>query len=62
MKKITVKELEKIYHENSNDKASEILGVSKKTLLKYIDMAGISRKGKGNPSGYTARKIEIVTE
>jgi hypothetical protein len=60
MHKLTKKELESIYYENTNDRACEILGVTKVTLLKYIRLAGIKTKGKGNPTGENARKIEIV--
>lgn len=52
MKNITKKELEKIYMENTNDEACKILGVSKVTLLKMIDDAGIRKKGKGFTQKY----------
>lgn len=48
MLKITKEQLEKIYRENSLKNACKILNVSHMTLLKYIKLAGISQKGKGN--------------
>lgn len=48
MLKITKEQLEKIYRENSLKNACKILNVSHMTLLKYIKLAGISPKGKGN--------------
>lgn len=48
MLKITKEQLEKIYRENSFKEACEILNISSMTLLKYIKLAGIKPKGKGN--------------
>ena len=45
-------ELEKIYYDNTNLRAAEILEVSKVTLIEMIDRAGIKRKEKGNKSKY----------
>tara|TARA_R110000868_G_scaffold58371_5_gene180263 strand:+ start:412 stop:591 length:180 start_codon:yes stop_codon:yes gene_type:complete len=36
----------KAYHENTADKASEILGISKTTLYKYLVKLGVEKKGK----------------
>lgn len=60
MLKITKEQLEKIYRENSLKNACKILNVSHMTLLKYIKLAGISPKGKGNPQ--PKRKILIVED
>ena len=49
---ITKEQLQKIYEENTNDKACEILGVSKVTFIKMIDDSGIKRKGKGYAQKY----------
>lgn len=57
---ITKSDLEKIYYNNTNDKACEILNISKVTLLKYIKQAGIIQKGKGNPVGLNYKKIKII--
>ncbi len=56
MKAITVEELEKIYRENSNEKAAEILEISVTTLLRYIRKCGIEEKG----SGAHNRKLKVV--
>lgn len=47
MKTISKENLEKIYKENTNDKAAEILGISVPTMLKYVKQAGIEIKGAG---------------
>lgn len=52
IKKITKEKLEKIYTENTNIKACEILGVNRMTLMGMIERAGIEKKGKGNPKIY----------
>lgn len=49
---ISKEELEKIYLDNTNDKAAEILQVSKVTLIKMINDAGIEQKGKGYAQKY----------
>ena len=49
---ISKENLEKIYIENTNKKASEILGVSEITLVKMINDAGIEKKGKGYSQKY----------
>ena len=46
--KIKTNELEKIYFENSNKKACEILGVVNRTLTSYLRQRGIKLKGSGN--------------
>ena len=46
--KIKTNELEKIYLENSNKKACEILGVVNATLTNYLRQRGIKLKGSGN--------------
>lgn len=56
--KISKKELEKIYTENLNKKAAEILGISKSTLFNMIKRCGILPKGKGNRTLH--HKIEII--
>ncbi len=50
--KITTKELHEIYYGNTNNEASFILGVSKVTLIKMIEDAGIKKKGKGYAQKY----------
>lgn len=60
MHELTKKELERIYLYNTNDKACEILGVTKVTLLKYVRAAGIKTKGKGNCVGVNCKKIRIL--
>ena len=54
MKSITKEDLEKMYRENTNDEVCRILGISKVTLVSYLNNAGIKLKGKGNN-----RKFEI---
>jgi len=49
---ITKEQLEKIYKENTNSTACEILGVSKITFMGMIERAGIRKKGKGNKNKY----------
>lgn len=44
---ITKEELEKKYNAMTNDELCEELGVSKVTLIKYINDLGITPKGKG---------------
>ena len=51
-KEISKEELKKIYYDNTNLEAAEILGVSKTTLIEMINRAGIKRKEKGNKSKY----------
>ena len=46
--KITKQELEKIYWENSNKKACEILKITNATLTKYLKQNKIKLKGSGN--------------
>jgi hypothetical protein len=46
--KIKTNELEKIYLENSNKKACEILGIVNRTLTSYLRQRGIKLKGSGN--------------
>jgi len=46
--KIKTNELEKIYLENSNKKACEILGVVNATLISYLKQRRIKLKGSGN--------------
>jgi len=60
MLSITKEELEKLYYNNTNSYVCEELDISKVTLIKYIKQAGITPKGKGNPSGETAKKINII--
>lgn len=57
---ITKKQLEKIYNEHTLAEACKILNVSHMTLLKYIKLAGIKTKGKGNHQ--PKRKILIVED
>lgn len=57
---ITKKQLEKIYNEHTLVEACKILNVSHMTLLKYIKLAGIKTKGKGNRQ--PKRKILIVED
>ena len=52
LKKITKEKLERIYKNNTNVKACEILGVSKITFMAMIERAGIEKKGKGNKNKY----------
>lgn len=49
---ITKQELKRVYYNNTNLKAAEILKVSKTTLIEMVNRAGIKRKGKGNKSKY----------
>lgn len=56
MNNLTKSELERIYYENTNDKAAEILGITKATMIKYIKESGIVMKGKG----VTLRKLNIT--
>ena len=51
-KQVSKEELEKIYMENTNEQAAEILGVSKVTLIEMIKRAGIEQKGRGYPNNY----------
>ena len=46
--KITKQQLEKIYLENSNKKACEILKITNATLIRYLTQHGIKLKGPGN--------------
>ena len=46
--KITKQQLEKIYLENSNKKACEILKITNATLMKYLKQFNIKLKGSGN--------------
>jgi hypothetical protein len=46
--KIKTNELEKIYLENTNKKACEILGIVNRTLTSYLRQRGIKLKGSGN--------------
>jgi hypothetical protein len=46
--RIKTSELEKIYLENSNKKACEILGIVNRTLTSYLRQRGIKLKGSGN--------------
>ncbi len=55
IKEISKEELENIYTSNTNEKACEILGVSKVTLIKMVTEAGIELKGK-----HAGRKYRIV--
>lgn len=61
MIEITKNELEKLYRENTNDKVCETLGMSKATLIKYLNEAGIELKGKGNPTqGINSKRLRII--
>jgi len=51
-KQVTKEELEKIYMDNTNKEAADILGVSNVTLIEMIKRAGIELKGKGYPNNY----------
>ena len=44
---ITKEELERKYNSMTNDELAQELGVSKVTLIKYINELGIKPKGKG---------------
>lgn len=52
MEHITKEELQKIYYENTNDVAADMLNVSKITLVDMIKRAGIKPKGKSNRLKY----------
>ena len=52
MKKISKAELQEIYNNNTNKDACKILGVSEPTLSRYLEMAGIPKKGSGNNRKY----------
>ena len=58
MLKISKKELEELYNNNTNDYVCEKLNITKVTLLKYVKLAGIEPKGKGGGMG--GNKIEVV--
>ena len=45
---ITKEELRDLYYNNTNDYVCEKLGVSKVTLISYLEKAGIPLKGKGH--------------
>ena len=63
MKKILSRaELEKIYKDNSNKEACELLGVSTTTLTKCLKQAGIPLKGQGYGKRIDNKKIEILSE
>ena len=49
---ISKEELEKIYTENTNKEAAELLGISTVTLIKLVNDAGIEQKGKGYAQKY----------
>jgi len=49
---ISKEELEKIYMENTNEKAAELLGISTVTLVRMVKEAGIEKKGKGYAQKY----------
>jgi hypothetical protein len=53
---ITKYELEKIYRDNQNEVACQILGVSMPTMLKYLKENGIELKGSGGHNN----KIQII--
>jgi len=50
-------EIKNIYMNNTNYKASKILGISPATLNTYLGEHGIKKKGRGNRGGN--RKLEI---
>ncbi len=52
---MTKKKLEEIYNNNTNDKVCEMLGISKATLIKYLNDYNIKLKGKG-----AKKKIRII--
>lgn len=55
---ITKQELEKIYWENTNQRAADLLKISVTTLNKYVKQAGINRKGQGRSK--KQNKIKII--
>ena len=52
MENITKEDLQKIYYDNTNDVAAELLKVSKITLIDMVKRAGIEPKGKNNRLKY----------
>jgi hypothetical protein len=61
MLKITSRELEQLYLENSNKYVCEYLGITTSTLVRYLKRYNIGLKGKGNKTGSNA-KICIIDE
>ena len=58
MIKISVSELEKLYHSNFNREVCKKLGISHPTLVTILKQNNIPLKGKGN--GELKRKIEVT--
>ena len=54
--KITKQQLEKIYLENSNKKACEILKITNATLIRYLKQFNIKLKGSGNRN----KKVKLI--
>ena len=52
-------ELKKMYLSMSNKDLCEKLGVTLPTLMKYLKLAGIKKKGSGNRTN-TKAKIKII--
>lgn len=57
MEEITVDELRDLYVNHTVEYAADKVGVSIKTLLKYVDKAGIPRKGV---KGGSKPKVNII--
>ena len=55
---MTKEKLETLYRNNTNKECCRILGVSKPTLISYIEKAGITPKGKGG--GFASAKIKVI--
>lgn len=57
---ITKEELAKIYWENSNKKACQILKITNATLTKYLRVNNIMLKGCGNGKSDHRTKLKII--
>lgn len=58
MQDLTKKKLQKVYENNTVDKAAKLLEMSIPTLLKYVKEAGIPLKSKVN--GKKTPKFRII--
>lgn len=57
---ITKEELKKVYLDNSNKKACEILKITNATLTKYLRKNKITLKGSGNGKSNHRTKLNII--
>ena len=58
---ITKRELENLYYNNHNKEVCRVLNITNPTLVKYLQLAKITLKGKGNKDKRT-QKVTIKNE